>query len=153
MRKKRRPSYVRNVCKIITTHEKLEGYFHTGEYRRVEPGETYETVCALAGKMVVARVPENEPTTSTKEFILVREHPGRSVLSDMLEKFKPSKTNKHAPKRIRRNRSDGTEPVPIATTSGTRSVSSGTKTTGTAAVTEPKVKRGRGRPRKNETIT
>lgn len=151
MRKKRRPSYIRNVCKIITTHEKLEGYFHTGEYRKAEPGEAYEVVCALTGKMAVARVPENEPPTSTKEFILIREHPGRSILSDMLEKFKPSKTTQHA-KRIRRNRSAGTEPVPVTTTSGTRPVSSGTKTTGTAAVTEPKVKRGRGRPRKDTTI-
>jgi hypothetical protein len=150
MRKKRRPSYIRNVCKIITTHEKLEGYFHTGEYRKAEPGEAYETVCPLTGKMVVARVPENEPTTSTKEFILIREHPDRSTLADMLEKFKPSKTN--ASKRIRRNRSADTEPVPVTTTSGTRPVSSGTKTTGTAAVTEPKVKRGRGRPRKDTTI-
>lgn len=152
MRKKRRPSYVRNVCKIITTHEKLEGYFHTGEYRKAEPGEAYETVCPLTGKMVVARVPKNDPTTSTKEFILVREHPGRSVLSDMLEKFKPSKSTPYVQKRIRRNRSAGTEPVPVTTTSGTRPVSSGTKTTGTAAVTEPKVKRGRGRPRKDTTI-
>lgn len=150
MRKKRRPSYIRNVCKIITTHEKLEGYFHTGEYRKVEPGEAYETVCPLTGKMVVARVPENEPTTSTKEFILVREHPNRSTLSDMLEKFEPSK-KPYVQKRIRRNRSDGTEPVPVTATSRTRAVSSGTKTTGTAAVTEPEVKRGRGRPRKDKT--
>lgn len=151
MRKKRRPSYIRNVCKIITTHEKLEGYFHTGEYRKVEPGEAYETVCPLTGKMVVARVPENEPTTSTKEFILVREHPNRSTLSDMLEKFKPSKTTLYVSKRIRRNSSAGTEPVPVTTTSGTRPVSSGTKTAGTTTVAEPKVKRGRGRPRKDKT--
>ena len=150
MRKKRRPSYVRNVCKIITTHEKLEGYFHTGEYRKVEPGEAYETVCALTGKMVVARVPENEPTTSTKEFILVREHPNRSTLSDMLEKFKPSK-KPYVQKRIRRNRSDGTEPVSVTATSRTRAVSSSSKTAGAATVTEPKVKRGRGRPRKDKT--
>lgn len=151
MRKKRRPSYVRNVCKIITTHEKLEGYFHTGEYRKAEPGEAYETVCALTGKMVVAKVPENEPTTSTKEFILVREHPGRSVLSDMLEKFEPSKTTQHVQKRIRRNRSAGAEPVPVIASSGIRPVSSSTKTAGTTTVAEPKVKRGRGRPRKDKT--
>jgi len=151
MRKKRRPSYVRNVCKIITTHEKLEGYFHTGEYRKAEPGEAYETVCALTGKMVVARVPENEPTTSTKEFILVREHPDRSTLSDMLEKFKPSKKTQYVQKRIRRNRSDGTEPVSVTATSRTRAVSSSSKTAGAATVTEPKVKRGRGRPRKDKT--
>ena len=151
MRKKRRPSYIRNVCKIITTHEKLEGYFHTGEYRKAEPGEAYEVVCALTGKMAVARVPENETPTRTKEFILVREHPNRSTLSDMLEKFKPSKTN--APKRIRRNRSAGTEPVPVIAPSGARPVSSGTKATGPATVAEPKVKRGRGRPRKDKTVT